>query len=160
MAIFTVSSLALIGYGLIVYVLFTLYQLLTSPLRSVPGPFIARFTDLWYLYHLRRGNFEVVNQDLHKKYGTYICLVIEGTPPYVTTGLLTRSAQVQSCDMGPIDTVSTPSTPAKQFTGTERRLKSPHGTTPGRSPTSGRSSRTGTSGGTLPIAGCTRTHTA
>lgn len=72
MAIFTVSSLALIGYGLIVYVLFTLYQLLTSPLRSVPGPFIARFTDLWYLYHLRRGNFEVVNQDLHKKYGSIV----------------------------------------------------------------------------------------
>ncbi|ETS77432.1 hypothetical protein PFICI_11306 [Pestalotiopsis fici W106-1] len=72
MAIFTVSALALAGYSLAVYVFYTLYQVLASPLRSVPGPFLARFTNLWYLYHLYRGDFQVVNQNLHKKYGAIV----------------------------------------------------------------------------------------
>ncbi|KAF7517983.1 hypothetical protein G7054_g13621 [Neopestalotiopsis clavispora] len=72
MAILTTSALALAGYSLVLYVLFTLYQHLASPLRSVPGPFIARFTNLWYWYHLRRGDFEVTNQNLHKKYGAIV----------------------------------------------------------------------------------------
>ncbi|KAF4908443.1 Pisatin demethylase [Colletotrichum viniferum] len=42
---------------------------LRSPLRSVPGPFLARVTDLWYLYHVRQGSFEKVNIKLHEQYG-------------------------------------------------------------------------------------------
>ncbi|KAF4836184.1 Pisatin demethylase [Colletotrichum siamense] len=43
-----------------------------SPLRSVPGPFLARVTDLWYLYHVRQGSFEKVNIKLHEKYGSIV----------------------------------------------------------------------------------------
>jgi hypothetical protein len=39
-----------------------------SPLRSVLGPFIARWTDAWYLYKVWRGDFET-NQRLHEVYG-------------------------------------------------------------------------------------------
>lgn len=50
-------------------VLFSLGRALLSPLRKVPGPFAARFTDLWYLYKLYRGDFELENLCLHRKYG-------------------------------------------------------------------------------------------
>lgn len=45
------------------------WQHVRNPLRDVPGPFLARWTDWWYMWHLFRGDFERVNQDLHKKHG-------------------------------------------------------------------------------------------
>lgn len=41
-----------------------------SRLASVPGPFLARFTDLWYAYRMYLGYFERDNLALHKKHGT------------------------------------------------------------------------------------------
>lgn len=41
----------------------------TSPLRSIPGPFWARFTRLWFLQSLARGDFHQTNIELHRKYG-------------------------------------------------------------------------------------------
>ncbi|KAI1209584.1 cytochrome P450 [Annulohypoxylon truncatum] len=52
--------------------LLRVYRHLTSPLRSVPGPFLARFADVWYLWALKKANFEVVNKELHKKYGPIV----------------------------------------------------------------------------------------
>ena len=46
-----------------------LLRALLSPLRHIPGPFLARFTDLWYFWNVRKGSFEEVNLDLHRKYG-------------------------------------------------------------------------------------------
>ena len=46
-----------------------LYRTIRSPLRSVPGPFLARFTNLWYLWYIYTGNFEQKNIALHRKYG-------------------------------------------------------------------------------------------
>lgn len=40
-----------------------------SPLRTVSGPTLARFTDAWYFWNVRKGSFEKVNQELHKKHG-------------------------------------------------------------------------------------------
>lgn len=37
---------------------------------SAPGPFLARFTDLWLAYRQRVGKFQEENVELHKKYGT------------------------------------------------------------------------------------------
>jgi len=53
--------------------LFGLYRTISSPLRSVPGPFLARFTDLWYLWHIYKGDFEHDNLALHRKYGECFC---------------------------------------------------------------------------------------
>lgn len=47
------------------------FRAVFTPLRSVPGPFLARFSRLWYLYKLWEGNFEKVNIELHRKYGTW-----------------------------------------------------------------------------------------
>lgn len=41
-----------------------------SKLAAVPGPFLARFTDLWYAWRMYRGRFEQDNLELHRKYGT------------------------------------------------------------------------------------------
>ncbi len=47
-----------------------LWKLCHSPLRAVPGPFLARLTDLWYLWTVQKGSFEQVNLHLHDKHGT------------------------------------------------------------------------------------------
>ncbi|KAI8666719.1 hypothetical protein NCS57_00898100 [Fusarium keratoplasticum] len=49
-----------------------LVQFIRSPLRTVPGPFLARFTDGWYFWNVRKGSFQDVNVELHKKYGTIV----------------------------------------------------------------------------------------
>jgi cytochrome P450 len=49
-----------------------LLRALFSPLRTVPGPFLARFTDAWYFWTVRKGSFEEVNVNLHKKYGPIV----------------------------------------------------------------------------------------
>jgi hypothetical protein len=40
-----------------------------SPLRSIPGPLLARFTRLWELRALHRGDIEAVTIDLHRRHG-------------------------------------------------------------------------------------------
>lgn len=50
-------------------VLFSLLRAGLSPLRAIPGPFLTRFTDLWYLSRLYRGQFEQENLELHERYG-------------------------------------------------------------------------------------------
>lgn len=61
-----VAAAAVLLTGIVYVVL----RALVSPLRSVPGPFPARFTRLWYLRELVRENFEQTNIQLHRKYGT------------------------------------------------------------------------------------------
>jgi hypothetical protein len=53
----------------LVLVLRVLLRALFSPLRSVPGPLLARFTDAWYFWNVWKGSFEEVNVNLHKKQG-------------------------------------------------------------------------------------------
>lgn len=40
-----------------------------DPLRKVPGPRIACFTDLWRLRNALSGKEEIINLELHEKYG-------------------------------------------------------------------------------------------
>ncbi|KAF7555155.1 hypothetical protein G7Z17_g2388 [Cylindrodendrum hubeiense] len=47
-------------------------HLIRSPLKSVPGPFLARFSDLWYFWAVRKGRFEQQNRELHQKYGSVV----------------------------------------------------------------------------------------
>ncbi|KAL8388159.1 hypothetical protein RB595_009416 [Gaeumannomyces hyphopodioides] len=43
-----------------------------SPLRRCPGPFFARWTDLWRFYHTLRGDIHLVNKRMHEKYGPVV----------------------------------------------------------------------------------------
>jgi len=54
---------------LLFHLIHSVYSCLTSPLRSIPGPFLARFTKLWYLWRVYNGHFEQENITLHRKYG-------------------------------------------------------------------------------------------
>lgn len=80
---FLFAILAALGLSRIVYVL---YRAAVDPLRSVPGPFLARFTRLWWFGALAREDFEKTNISLHKKHGmvdlvaTYLCYVVVSNP--------------------------------------------------------------------------------
>ncbi|KAK4202119.1 cytochrome P450 [Triangularia verruculosa] len=45
---------------------------LLSPLRSLPGPFLARYTNVYRLYHTTRGSFHLHIAGLHQKYGPVV----------------------------------------------------------------------------------------
>lgn len=47
----------------------TIYCLYFHPLASYPGPFLARCTRIWYVYHLVRGQLPFAVEQVHKKYG-------------------------------------------------------------------------------------------
>lgn len=49
--------------------IYKLIRALADPLRTVPGPTVARFTRLWKLRAFYRGDFEKTNIALHRKYG-------------------------------------------------------------------------------------------
>jgi hypothetical protein len=51
------------------YLSLAFFRAWRSPLRSVPGPPAARFTDLWYLWRVSRGRFQYDTLELHAKYG-------------------------------------------------------------------------------------------
>ncbi|KAI0441043.1 cytochrome P450 [Xylaria telfairii] len=60
------------GALLVGYILQRLLRSVLSPLRSVPGPFLARCGDLWYLWQVRKGRWEARNIELHRKHGGII----------------------------------------------------------------------------------------
>ncbi|KAB5550751.1 cytochrome P450 [Coniochaeta sp. 2T2.1] len=61
-----------VGLLLVFKFVWTALRILVSPLRSVPGPFLARFTDGWYLWRVSRGQFEKDNLALHARYGPVV----------------------------------------------------------------------------------------
>lgn len=54
--------------------LFVFVQTFVSPLRAVDGPFLARFTRLWYFNRVAHGSFEFENIELHRRYGSVVRL--------------------------------------------------------------------------------------
>lgn len=64
---FSVSNV-LIGLFTI-YAVSLLYGHLTSPLRHIPGPFVAKFTDLWRFLSVLGRQAEVTQGKLHDKHG-------------------------------------------------------------------------------------------
>ena len=49
-----------------------LYQAYASPLRDVQGPWLARFTRLWYAMSSYSRKSHEIHVDLHKKYGRIV----------------------------------------------------------------------------------------
>ncbi|KAL6230900.1 hypothetical protein BDW75DRAFT_248259 [Aspergillus navahoensis] len=77
--LFTIDSLSMLPPTILlatgaaaIYVVLFLWRLVSSPLRDVPGPLLARFTDAWYFWKVRRGDFQQQNQQLHKDYGVIV----------------------------------------------------------------------------------------
>ncbi len=55
--------------GVLIY---SLLQYIFDPIRSIPGPFLARFSRFWYFFELYKGSFEETNIKLHKRYGPIV----------------------------------------------------------------------------------------
>ncbi|GFF61337.1 pisatin demethylase [Aspergillus udagawae] len=53
-------------------VIWYLVTYLISPLRRFPGPILAGWTNLWRIYHVRKGKMQILTMDLHKKYGPVV----------------------------------------------------------------------------------------
>lgn len=58
----------------VLYVLYALLAAFSSPLRKVPGPLYARFTNLFYLNRVRHGRFQHENLALHRNFGPLVRL--------------------------------------------------------------------------------------
>lgn len=58
----------------VLYMFYVLIAPLFSPLRKVPGPFYARFSNLFYLNRVRHGSFQHENLALHRKFGPLVRL--------------------------------------------------------------------------------------
>lgn len=123
--------------GISLFVLFRLlhivYSAVTSPLRSIPGPFLARFTKLWYLWRVFHGHFERDNTKLHRKYSK--------NPP-VTPKPSALTVEAQSSATAPTNTASTTLAQPESSTATAPTLPSPPGTLAGASRANPPSSRT------------------
>lgn len=65
-------ALFAIALVLLLRLLHWVYRSVTSPLRAVPGPFLARFGRLYYLFHVTQGRWEHVNIALHRRYGPVV----------------------------------------------------------------------------------------
>lgn len=61
------STVSTIGIALLNILLFSLVW--TLDLSSIPGPFLSRFTRLWFYFRVRAGDFHHENIALHQKYG-------------------------------------------------------------------------------------------
>ncbi|EDU46193.1 CypX Cytochrome P450 [Pyrenophora tritici-repentis] len=65
-------------YGLVALLVFVVikyvWQILASPLRTVPGPFLARFTRLWEIKAVCKYDNPTYNIALHEKYGPIVRL--------------------------------------------------------------------------------------
>lgn len=59
------GPIAILSYLIARSILRTLFL---SP-RNTPGPFLARFSRLWYLRQILKGDFEKTNIALHRRHG-------------------------------------------------------------------------------------------
>lgn len=63
---------------------YLLYQSWLSPLASIPGPFLARFSRLWLVFHGYKGDLHVALSEVHDRYGDTVRV---GPDEVVTTNL-------------------------------------------------------------------------
>lgn len=63
-----------LSLGIIVLVIQYIFLYLKSPLKAIPGPFLAKFSDIWRLYsHYDQTHIET-QKKLHKQYGDVVRL--------------------------------------------------------------------------------------
>ena len=60
--------------GLVALVAHYVVAYLQSPLKKIPGPWLAKFSDLWRLMVAYEKTHITTQMDLHKKYGDYVQL--------------------------------------------------------------------------------------
>jgi hypothetical protein len=72
---------ALLGFSAwISQILYTAYR---QDLRNVPGPWLAKFTNLWRVYYGWRGDYQQTLRQMQKQYGDLVrvgptCVLLSG----------------------------------------------------------------------------------
>lgn len=66
--------LSTVAYAVAVYAIYLLCDCFSSRSRHIPGPFLAKFSRLWYFSRVCSANFEKENIELHRKYGRIVRL--------------------------------------------------------------------------------------
>ncbi|KAK6602264.1 benzoate 4-monooxygenase cytochrome p450 [Botrytis cinerea] len=64
-----ISILQVILSSICIFGLYLIWFYFTSPLKSIPGPFLAKFTNFWRLIDTYNGRAELTHKFLHEKYG-------------------------------------------------------------------------------------------
>ena len=64
-AIFT----KVISSGLFLAIFYWIWGYFSSPLKNIPGPFMAKITNLWRMIDVYGGRNELTQLYLHEKYG-------------------------------------------------------------------------------------------
>ena len=80
-----------------------LYRAGTSPLKNIPGPFLARFSRLWELGCAIRGNLHTKTIQLHEKHGMDLSSNLLASKKRI----LTQLSQDPLYDLDLINTTST-----------------------------------------------------
>lgn len=65
-------SFVLVALPIFVFLTWCLLTNLGSSIRQYPGPWLARYTNLWRLLLVRRGDYHVQIKKLHEKYGPIV----------------------------------------------------------------------------------------
>jgi hypothetical protein len=72
MGFFNFPVLAAAVHVLAVLIYFVYPYLSNEPLRRIPGPFVARFTNVWLFLQARRGRRYVAVNDAHRRFGPVV----------------------------------------------------------------------------------------
>lgn len=99
MALIQLKYSYVLGIGAVLLCLVVLWQLFLSPLRGFPGPFVAKFTDVWRAAAVIPGRIDSVNRRWHKKYGYAVRVgpnaIILNDPEMIKTVYSTKKAWVK-----------------------------------------------------------------
>jgi hypothetical protein len=72
----SILSLVLQGFSSIILIAISslVWGYLKSPIRNIPGPFLAKFTNLWRFFDSYGGRPELTQRILHERYGSAVRL--------------------------------------------------------------------------------------
>jgi hypothetical protein len=68
------SLLQALSLGLLAVAADLVWKYIHSPIKNIPGPFLAKFTNLWRLVNVYNGRAELTERQLHEQYGTAVRL--------------------------------------------------------------------------------------
>lgn len=56
-----------------------------SPLRGVPGPFLAKLTRLWHIHRILKGDQNLALVALHDQYGMEVSFLVHDFSPFLSS---------------------------------------------------------------------------
>ena len=68
----------------------TLYAAYGTPLRNIPGPWLAKFSRIWLFNAINSRKFQTINLEIHRKYGQIIEINSEETSSHALIGPTVR----------------------------------------------------------------------